>query len=230
MKQKRMPRPNRRRFIIGWLLVWLGSLFLPGILSALAVHFDFINVPPPVILDAISIGVLATLQIILVRRYLHTELHHWLLLALLGFIVGQIGLHFFQANVEYVFPPAVIPRLKEPESIAWLRFALYDTAYHFLHWSVPLVFQWLALRKRFRHHGLWLLAVVISAPYAFFASHGAGGIFGHAVDLLEHLTGLSMAQSLGGIALLLDWATPTMIMGFVLQYLVTKNKSSQLSA
>ncbi len=91
------------------------------------------------------------------------------------------------------------------------------------------MFQWLALRKRFRHHGLWLLAAVISAPFGF-AVLEHGSIFSQVVDLLEHLTGLSLAYPLGMIALFLDWTILIVIMGLVLQYIVVKNKSSQLSA
>jgi len=228
MQQKRKQNPiNRRRFIIGWALVWYLAVFLPWIVidwvsySTPSSFSDFLYSMPVYVLAYFTL--LTILQVILVRHYLHTEIRHWLLLALLGFIVGQIGLHLFEANVEYVFPPAVILRLKEPENIAWLRFALYDIASHFLRWSVPLVFQWLALRKRFRHHGLWLLAALISAPYHFFAFHGSGGIFGQVLDLLEHLTGLSLVQSLGAIALLLDSAVPTVMMGVVLLYIVVKN-------
>jgi len=166
MQQKRKQNPiNRRRFIIGWALVWYLAVFLPWIV------IDWVSYSTP------------------------------------------------SSFSDFLYSI----RLKEPENIAWLRFALYDIASHFLRWSVPLVFQWLALRKRFRHHGLWLLAALISAPYHFFAFHGSGGIFGQVLDLLEHLTGLSLVQSLGAIALLLDSAVPTVMMGVVLLYIVVKN-------
>ena len=220
MKRKHKWKPlARRRFIIGWTLVSCLSLFLPSILELPALHFDFIDYPPLIIIDGIVLGLLALLQVILVRRCLHTELRHWLFLALLGFVVGQIGLHFLQANVDRPFPPVVIQRLKEPENIAFLRYAFYSITRDFLYWCAPLVFQWLALRRRFRHHGLWLLAAVMSAPLHFIiVEHG--GILGHAIDSLEHLTGFSLTNPL---VLLLDWATPMIIMGLVLQYIVMKN-------
>ena len=221
-KHKRKPIA-RRRFIIGWVLVWFLSLFIPAILELPALYFDFIDYPPTIIIDGVAVGLLAFLQIVLARRYLHTELRHWLFLALLGFVVGQIGLHFLQANVDRPFPPWVIQQLNEPESIAFLRYALYSIAWDFLRWHIPLVFQWLALRRRFRHHGLWLLAAVIAPPLGFIiAEHG--GILVPAVDLLEHLTGSSLANPL---VLFLDWATPTIMMGLVLRYLVVKNHSLQ---
>lgn len=219
MKRKHKRKPlARRRFIISWTLVWYVSLFLPSLLAAPALHFDFIDYPPLIILDVTTVGLLALLQMILARRYLHTELRHWLFLALLGFIVGQIGLHFLQANVDYPFPPRVIQRLKEPENIAFLRYALYSITRDFLYWCMPLVFQWLALRGRFRHHRLWLLAAVMSAPLHFVV-HEHGGILAHVVDLLEHLTGFSLTNPL---VLLLDWATPMIIMGLVLRYIAMK--------
>lgn len=220
MKRKHKRKPlARRRFIIGWVLVWFLSLLLPSILELPALHFDFIDYPPTIIIDGIAVGLLALLQVILVRRCLYTELRHWLFLALLGCVVGQIGLHFLQANVDRPFPPVVIQRLKEPENIAFLRYALYTITWDFLHWYAPLIFQWLALRRRFRHHGLWLLATVMSAPLHFIiVEHG--GILGHAIDLLEHLTGFSLTNPL---VLLLDWAIPMIIMGLVLQYIVMKN-------
>ncbi len=204
MKQKRMPRRNCRRFIIGWVLVWYLALFLLAVIISVSPPFSF----SVSVFVLAYFALLAIFQVILVRRYLHTELSHWVTFALLGVIVGQIGLHFFEANVEY---------------------ALHNIAYDFLNWSVPLVFQWLALRKRFRHHGLWLLAAVISAPFGF-AVLEHGSIFSQVVDLLEHLTGLSLAYPLGMIALFLDWTILIVIMGLVLQYIVVKNKSSQLSA
>ena len=219
MKRKHKRKPMaRRRFIIGWTLVWYLSLFLPSLLASPALHLDFIDHPPLIIVDVTTVGLVALLQMILARRCLHTELRHWLFLALLGFIVGQIGLHFLQANVDYPFPPRVIQRLKEPENIAFLRYALYSITRDFLYWCMPLVFQWLALRGRFHHHRLWLLAAVMSAPLSFIVIEH-GGILAHAVDLLEHLTGFSLTNPL---VLLLDWATPAMMMGLVLQYIAMK--------
>ena len=230
MKRKHKRKPiARRRFIISWTLAWYLSLFLPSLLAAPALHLDFIDYPPTIILDITTVGLLALLQIVLARRCLHTELRHWLFLALLGFIVGQIGLHFLQANVDYPFPPWVIQRLKEPESIAFLRYALYTITRNFFYWCMPLVFQWLALRRRFRHHGLWLMAAVMSAPLSFILFEH-GGILAHAIDLLEHLTGFSLAYSLNLLVLLLDWVTPAIIMGLVLQYIVMKKDAPQREA
>ena len=230
MKRKHKRKPMaRRRFIIGWILAWYLCLFLPLLLEAPALHFDFIDHPPSIITDVTAVGLLALLQIVLARRCLHTELRHWLFLALLGFVVGQIGLHFLQAYVDYPFPPWVIQRLKEPESIAFLRYALYTITRNFFYWCMPLVFQWLALRRRFRHHRLWLLAAVMSAPLSFILFEH-GGILAHAVDFLEHLTGFSMANPLDLPVLLLDWVTPAMMMGLVLQYIVMKKDAPQREA
>ena len=224
MKRKHKRKPmSRRRFIIGWVLVWFLSLPIPSILELPALHFDFIDYPPTIIISGITVGLLAIFQIVLARRYLHTELRRWLFLALLGFVVGQIGLHFFEMVDRPPFPPVMIQRLKEPESIAWLRYALYTIIWDFLHWYAPVIFQWLALRGRFRHHGLWLLAAVMAAPLHFILTEH-GGILSHAVDLVECLTGFSLANP---FVLLLDWATPAIMMGLVLQYLVVKSDSFQ---
>lgn len=222
MKRKHKRKPMaRRRFIIGWTLVWYLSLFLPGSFIALTRDSDFIPSPPMMIIFGVIVGLLAFFQIVLARRYLHTELRHWLFLALLGFIVGQIGLHFLQVNVDLPLPPWVIQSLNEPESAAtFLRYALYRIAWDFLHWYVPLVFQWLALRRRFRHHGLWLMAAVLAAPLHFVV-YEHGGILAHAVDLLEHLTGSSLANA-NPLILFLDSATPAIMMGLVLQYIAMK--------
>ena len=225
MKRKHKRKPiARRRFIIKWVLVWyLSFYFLPPPFNLPTMHFNFVDFPVLVITRGIALGVLAIFQIIVVRRCLHIELRHWLSLALLGFVVGQIGLHFLEMNVVRPFPPAVIQLLKEPESAAWFRYALYSIVWGFLHWYTPLAFQWLALWKRFRHHGLWLLAAVMAAPLHFIVTEH-GGILGHAVDLLEHLTGFSLMNL---PVVLLDWATPTIMMGLVLQYLVVKNNAFQ---
>jgi len=166
----------------------------------------------------------------LLRRSWGISLRMWLPLALLGFIAGEFAFQIFDANVIYPFPPKLYSgsrTMPEPQHIMQLKYTLYQTVRWFLLWSTPLIFQWLALRKRFRQHGLWLLAAFVSAPLNFVMSE-YGGIFVGALRMIGNATGISLirdAQPLGSIAAWLDTATPTMIMGLALYWLLTQGET-----
>ncbi len=103
-----------------------------------------------------------------------------------------------------------------------LKYALYVTVTNFFLWSTPLIIQWLALRKRFAGHGLWLIAAVVHAPLTFFITEH-GGILIHVLKLFDKFTEISLirdAQPLGNILFVLDWATPTAVMGLALYALL----------
>ena len=216
---------SRASFVLLWLLAWLAASVLAALFSAVfqpSSHFaDFL----------VYFTLFAFLQAQLIRRLLCVGLRHWLLLAAIGFIVGELAFQIIDAHVQYPFPPKLysgssIP-MPEPEHIMQFKYGFYQIARDFLLWSTPLLLQWLALRGRFRQHGLWLLAAVVHAPLAF-AMTEYGGICLGTLRLLGDATGFSLirdAQPLGAIAALMDWTTPTVIMGLVLHCVLTQGEN-----
>ena len=215
-------------FVTGWAATYLVALVTmmiihPGDSQFYTLYSD--------LWPLLFAGIVASLQFLWLRRSLGITLWSWLPLALLGVIVGEIVFEFFAANVEYPFPPKLYSsgRMPEPEQVMQLKFTLYTTFRFFLLWSTPLIFQWLALRKRFVGHGLWLVAAVVSAPLNFVMGE-YGGIFVWALRLLGNAIGISLirdAQPLGSIAALLDTAAPTMMMGLTIYWLLTQSEKMQ---
>ena len=233
-KRIRNSRPGIFSFVTGWAATYLVALvammiMYPGDSQFYTLYSDLWTL--------IFAGIIASLQFLWLRRSWGITLRLWLPLALLGVIVGETVFEIFAANVEYPFPPKLYSssRMPEPEQVMQLKYALYTAFRFFLLWSTPLIFQWLALRKRFAGHGLWLVAAFVSAPLNFVMSE-YGGIFVGALRLLGNATGTSLirdAQPLGPIAALLDSATPTLIMGLALYWLLTQSekiKTDQIRA
>ncbi len=220
--------PDRLKFITGWVLIWIGCVFLASLITSTgAPVFTFVDyVAWSMIGNGTGFGLLAFLQVRLVKRYLAVDLRHWLPLAVIGFCVGQIALRMFQANVDRVFPP-ILPGSNSPElptNVAWLRYILYSSATTLLAWYSPLLFQWLALRRRFKRHAVWLLAILFCAPLGFLLpAQYYDGFFENAFELL---TGVS-SHPLEWIVIVLDWLTPPTLMGMVFLYLLDAPKSAQ---
>lgn len=226
-KQNQNNRTGLFSFVSGWAATYLVAhvammIIQPGDSQFYALYSDLWLL--------LFAGIVASLQFLWLRRSWGISLRGWLPLALLGVIVGEIVFEFFAANVEYPFPPKLYSssRMPEPEQVMQLKYALYTAFRFFLLWSTPLIFQWLALRKRFAGHGLWLAAAVVSAPIDFVMSE-YGGVFLGALRLLGNALGISLirdAQPLGSIAALLDSATPTLIMGLALYWLLTQSEKT----
>jgi hypothetical protein len=226
-KLEQVRRPALRTFVTVWTATYLIALvammiMYPGDSPFYTLYSD--------LWPLIFAGIIASLQFLWLRRSWGISLRLWLPLPLLGVIVGEMVFEIFAANVEYPFPPKLWSnspnRMPQPEHIMQLKYTLYTAFRFFLLWSTPLIFQWLALRKRFRQHGLWLLAAFVSAPLNFVLSE-YGGIFVGALQLLGNAIGISLirdAQPLGSIAALLDTTTPTMIMGLALYWILTQGE------
>lgn len=243
-KQKPIHRPSRLSFVAGWAAAFIGAFCILMIVSAFVNRlaettgsYSLYNVYSG-LWSLIFAGTLAVLQFLWLRRSWGISLRLWLPLALLSLFVGELAFQIFDANVVYPFPPKLYSdgrAMPEPEHIMQLKFTLYQTVRWFLIWSTPLIFQWLALRKRFRIHGLWLLAAVAHAPLTFVITEH-GGILVQALKLFDKMTEYSLirdAQPLGSIAAILDWTIPTVIMGLVLYWLLTqgeKIKTDQIRA
>ncbi len=222
-------RPRYVAFVTGWAATYIVTLcvmmvifsFLSGAQGALGLFSDMHSL--------IFVGILSTLQFLFVRWSWGITLHHWLPFALLGIIAGEIAFQIFDANVVYPFPPKLWSgspsRMPEPEHVMQLKYTLYQITSNFLLISTPLIFQWLALRKHTRKHGLWLLAAVVSSALTFVIVE-SGGILTQVLKLFDKFTEISLirdAQPLGSIVYLLDWATPTALMGLVLYALLAKS-------
>ncbi len=224
-KQNQNNRPGLFAFVTRWAATYLVALvvmmiFHPGDSQFYSVYSE--------LWPLLFAGIVAGLQFLWLRRSWGIALRRWLPLALLGVIVGEIVFEIFATNVEYPFPPKLYSssRMPEPEQVMQLKYALFNVFRFFLLWSTPLIFQWLALRKRFAGHGLWLVAAFVSAPIDFVMSE-YGGVFLGALRLLGNASGTSLirdAQPLGSIAALLDSATPTLIMGLALYWLLTQGE------
>lgn len=237
--QDRNNRPGLFSFVTGWATTHVAAtcaiLIIVDVWMSTSTEFDI----SPGVESLIFAGIFASLQFLWLRQSWRITLWGWLPFALLGVVVGETVFEIFAANVEYPFPPKLWShspnRMPQPEHIMQLKYTLYNAFRFFLVWSIPLVFQWLTLRKRFRQHGLWLLAAVAHAPLTFVITEN-GGILVQALKLFDQLTALSLirdAQPLGSIAYLLDTATPTMVMGLALYWLLTlgeKIKTDQIRA
>lgn len=228
-KQDPNKRPGFISFVAGWAAAYLVAsvammIMNPGDSQFYTLYSDLWTL--------LFAGIIAGLQFLWLRRSWGITLRLWLPLALLGVIVGEAIFELFAANVEHPFPPKLWSnspnRMPEPEHIMQLKYTLYNVFRFFLLWSTPLIFQWLTLRKRFRQHGLWLLAAVVHAPLSFFiAEHG--GIAIHALKFCDKFTEISLirdAQPLGSLFSLFDMALPTAIMGFALFELFAKNSAT----
>ena len=225
-KDKSRPRSSRRRFVIGWVALWAANIILMRIIpSSLWQSHSF---PLWVTLGAF----LPTLQFFWIRSVLKVSLRWWVPLAMLGAYVGSYAFGLYADYSDYSFSFASVsgsvlfPVMQMPPG-----YALHLIVTFFLTSSTPLIFQWLALRKRFRYHGLWLLAAVVVTPLSFTLT-GNSGIFKSALRLLDNITGHALAanyelvHSLIHITALLDDAIPIALLGLVLHLVITQSKKA----
>ena len=220
-------RPNKYKFIIGWVLAWVAASSLPNIINNHIWPLDFL---PHILL---YFALLSTFQFFWVRRNLRHNLRLWAPLALLGVIVAFFANSIVPTVIRYPVPAGIW----DPTSVLvagidldnQLSFALYRAASWILLWFAPPLFQWLALRKRFRLHGLWLLATVVAALLSFYFQV-EGGILTQTLFPIVEATGYVPSgdiRLLVSIITKLDWAIPPAIMGFVLFYLLSESQAKQ---
>lgn len=175
-------------------------------------------------------GVLATLQFLWLRRSFGVSLRGWVPLAVAGAILGELAFQLFDALVVHPFPPKLYSSSfapPEPEHIMQLKYAVYHTARYCVLWSTPMLLQWLLLRKRFRGHGLWLLAALVHAPLTY-AITESGGILTQGLKLLDEFTEISLIRDmqLGSLFYLVDWATPLLVTGLALYWMLSQTKKA----
>ena len=172
-KREPHPRPNPVKFVVGWVLIWwlvlltaaALNIFMSGFYATLGNALEF------VLGKAILFAALSTLQMLWVRRQFRVHLRHWLPLSLLGALAGAVA---FLLLDWYVLDPH-LPRyyhevwgLTVPEAVRIIRLKLVAEffAHGALLWSLPVMFQWAALRKHYQRHALWLLAALAHNPFA----------------------------------------------------------------
>ena len=197
------PRPKLFRFIIAWLAVWALASRLPDILLQ----------PDDVLYSEIHTLLYFTafgaLQYFVIRRFLHVELRAWAPLTIAGAIAGVIGFKAFISSSAFLVGG---------------QFAIV-TAFLLLY-SSPPIFQWIALRNRFRYHSLWLLPAVVIAPLSYFLGTGQNpGIFVPALGPLHELTGIA-SPVLQYVANWADGAIPAAVLSLALYAIVTQGSQA----
>ncbi len=212
--------PRLPRFVAGW-----GLLIFPAML--LSAQLDLLigqALGAPQCFVAFQ-ALLAGMQLLWVRRHFRLRLPRWVVLAAAGALVGALGNQALWATVDYPFPPWLYyggsQRMPEAEWIMQLKYALFQNTRALLLWSLPLLFQWLALR-RFAGHRLWLLAAFVQAPLHY-ASMEDRGLLLASLRFLRDWAGLDVtggAPLLGGLALFADWALPGVVMGAILCWIL----------
>lgn len=225
-KSKSPYRISLFMFIAGWIGIWQAD----HLISNVVIHElrDNPGIPGWLALSAL----LPAMQYLWIRRALQVSLRWWVPLAVLGAYVGGCAYllyieHFgigFSAGSAYgsgIFP---LMRITPQYAIDQLLSA-------FLFTSVPLIFGWLVLWRRFRLHGLWLLAAIVVAPLQF-AFLGNYSPFKSALRLLDQITSHMILRDyelfnvIAPIVSRIDEAIPVAITGLVLYVVMTQSSKA----
>ena len=201
IKQQDQRQPKLFRFILAWFLAWLAAGWLSVLLLSRANSFH---------LESYLLAyfaLLGTLEFVAIRLFLHVALRRWIFLTIAGSVTGIISFHIMQPLSNYNFPLFL--------NILFTSLLLNST---------PPIFQWMALRKRYRYHALYLLAALAIAPLgAYLMDTRNDGVFKNALRSLGLLTD-SSATVLQTIANTADAAIPAVVLGLVL-FVVVKQGS-----
>lgn len=231
-KRKPHPRPNPIKFVAGWVaiwcLVWLIEFALAAALHTFWLSLDFAI--QALLHKALFFACLSTLQMLWVRRQFHLNLQHWIPLCLLGALAGTVA---FLVLDWYVLGPYLPTYYNEvwsdplPELVRIMRWKYVADflAHGTLLWSLPVMFQWAALRKHSRRHALWLPAAFAHNPYTI----GSVVLFiklPHVAEVHRRL-GISWGPDVPGAAYLLDLAIPSLITGLVLYWMLARGQHSE---
>ena len=192
-KQQDQRQPKLFRFILAWFLAWLAAGWLSVLLLSRANSFH---------LESYLLAyfaLLGALEFVAIRRFLHVALRRWIFLTIAGSVTGIVSYHIIPALFYNNIP-----------------FFLILPITYLLLYSTPLIFQWMALRKRYRYHALYLLAALTIAPLgAYLMDTRNDGVFKNALRSLGLLTD-SSASVLQTIANTADAAIPAVVLGLVL--------------
>ncbi|MYD10345.1 MAG: hypothetical protein F4X02_09920 [Chloroflexi bacterium] len=234
-KAKREPRtrPNPVAFVVGWILIWWLVL-----LSVLALDFTssyYVTLGNALVFvlgRAVFFAALSTLQMLWVRRHFRIQLRHWIPLSLLGVLAGTTA---FMLLDWYVLGPHVSRQYSQlwvqsaPEAVRAIRLQYVEDyfAHGALLWSLPVMFQWAALRKEYRRHALWLLAALAHNPFAL----GSLILFTELPQKVESFREMGISYSYlpdpPVAALLLDIAIiPCLLTGLALYWILSRRRDS----
>lgn len=200
-KRDAQPQPRLFPFIIIWTIACFLAACVLVLLSDLGPGFEISN--------SIYFAILSTLQFFVIYRFLHVELQNWIPLAVAGAIAGALVSHAFPTD----FSRDLSPQFE------------YTLSFLFL-WGVPPLFQWAALRKRFRYHVLWLLAAVVNGPLGAFFVFGDSGFGGFFIQMLGDTCCLRYSNVLIGSAIAASLALPTLVQGLILFVVVKQGDKS----
>ena len=190
--KKRDDRPQPRLF--PFIIAWATVCFLASVLILIIIYILPYNTAT--ISNLAYMAALSAMQFYVMRRCLNLELHSWIALA----IAGAVALIF----VRYAFDPISLEFLPRQIQFAASLSAL---------WGVPAICQWIALRKRFSNHLLWLLAAIVTGPLGLFFATAIMDSPGITYDLN------SPSLSIGVLAA--GFAAPSIVQGLIL-YVVVK--------
>ena len=221
-KREPRPRPSLIKFMFGWVIIWQADHFM----SNVVIHElrDDLGIMTWLALSAL----LPALQYFWIRRALQVSLRWWVPLTILGAYVGSCAYLLYMQHFDMGFSAAsgygsgVFPL----SSIA-PQYALDQLLSAFLFTSVPLIFGWLVLCRRFRFHGLWLLAAIVVAPLQL-AFQGNYGPFKSALRIFDQISGhvilrdYELFEVIAPIVSQIDEAIPVAITGLVLYVVISQ--------
>ncbi len=227
-KRKTHPRPNLIKFMVGWVFIWwlalLTTFALDDSVSSFYLSLDYAL--EFFLQKAFFFTLLSTLQLLWVRRQFGIQLQHWVPLSLLGALAGTVA--FLLLDLYVLGPNLPTYNYWDPLSelvpIMRLKYIADYFAHGILLWSLPVMFQWAALRKHYLRHALWLLAAIAHNPFT------VGNLIlfiqlPHAAKVHRQL-GISWGPEAPDSALLLDFAIPSLITGLVLYWILTRRQNS----
>ena len=215
------------KFIVGWVVIWWLALLawafadLNSWLASLDYDIEFL------VYKVAFFAILSALQLLWVRRQLRVRLQRWIPLALLGALAGTVASMLLHDHVIGPHLPTYYNEvwnlpLAELVPIMRLKYTADYFASGTLLWSLPLIFQWAALRKHFRHHALWLLAAVAHNPFTV-SSMILFIQLPHVAEVHREL-GISWGPEAPDSTLLLDFTIPSLVTGLVLYWILTRRQ------
>ncbi len=194
-KREHQPNPKLFPFILAWTL---GCLLASWVISFSEIRMGLLG------FNLLYFAILSALQYLVIYRFLHLEIRGWIPLSLAGAIAGSFIIEAIPLDASFDVIPNFIA------AVAYL-----------LAFGTPPIFVWLALRRRFLYHRLWLMAAIVMGPFGMIALHieGCGGIFVRILDIFGPISRDSLY--LLSTAYVADFALPSIVLGLIL-YVVVK--------
>lgn len=201
---------GRFTFVLFWVMAWFAASQLESAFSHLVrpLHMSASII--------VYLTLFAAMQALLVRHLLLVRLRGWVALSALGAVLGHLGYHLAVHAMGAQSPAWVKTQISRglPDDYVALALTLWHIAAIALTWFGPAAMQWLALRKRFRLHWLWLLTTLSAVLLSYRLEASAYDWLIHFIAV--HLNSVMLAT----VALQLVFAIPPALMAFVLYHIV----------